>query len=90
MDFLLPAYELVLEVKRVRSREHAKRIGDELIVDVEHYRTHPRCKRLWCVIYDPLLLLQNPEGLADDLRGTRSGSDGSAVSVEVSIFGAAI
>lgn len=90
MDFLLPAYDLVLEVKRVRSREHSRRIGDELIVDIEHYRAHPRCKRLWCVIYDPQHYLQNPEGLASDLRGLRSGSDGASVAVEVVVFGAAI
>ncbi|WP_438910735.1 transposase [Morganella morganii] len=53
MDFLLPAHKLVLETKIVRDRTHAKKIGDELIIDIEHYRRHPDCLNLWCVIYDP-------------------------------------
>lgn len=42
MDFLLPAHGLVIELKFVRDRTHAKRIGDELIIDIEHYRVHPQ------------------------------------------------
>jgi len=63
MDFLLPAHGLVIELKFVRDRTHAKRIGDELIIDIEHYRVHPQCKTLWCVVYDPDNLLTNAEGL---------------------------
>lgn len=77
MDFLLPAHCLVLEVKRVRDRIHSKRIGEELIVDIEHYRKHPKCGRLWCVIYDPLQLIANPAGMIADLEGERIRNDGS-------------
>lgn len=79
MDFLLPAHELVIETKIVRDRSHAKRIGDELIIDIEHYRRHPDCKRLWCVIYDPDRLITNAEGLKGDLEGMRSSKDGQVV-----------
>ena len=76
MDFLLPAHGLVIELKFVRDRTHAKRIGDELIIDIEHYRVHPQCKILWCVVYDPEHLLTNAEGLRTDLEGKRSIKDG--------------
>lgn len=79
MDFLLPTHALVIETKIVRDRGHAKRIGDELIIDIEHYRRHPECKRLWCVIYDPDHLITNADGLKVDLEGTRSSKDGQVV-----------
>ena len=49
MDLLLPAHGLVIETKIIRDRVHAKRVGDELIIDIDHYRKHPDCRRLWCV-----------------------------------------
>jgi len=79
MDFLLPAHDLVIELKFVRDRAHAKHIGDELIIDIEHYRTHPKCKTLWCVVYDPDHLLPNAEGLRTDLEGKRSKEDGDLI-----------
>lgn len=87
MDFLLPEHKLVLELKRVRDKTHAAKIGDELIIDIEHYRRHTQCNRLWCVIYDPLYLLSNPAGLTADLEGVRKTPDGE-VSVAVFVFGA--
>jgi hypothetical protein len=79
MDFLLPAHGVVIELKFVRDRSHARRIGDELIIDIEHYQAHPHCKTLWCVVYDPDHLLTNPEGLRTDLKGKRSREDGEVI-----------
>jgi hypothetical protein len=87
MDFLIPEHKLVLELKRVRDKSHASKIGDELIIDIEHYRRHNQCNRLWCVIYDPLHLLSNPAGLSADLEGVRKMPDGE-VTVRVFVFGA--
>ena len=86
MDFLLPAHRLVVETKRVRNKSHAAKVGDELIIDIEHYRRHPDCDRLWCVVYDPLQLISNPFGLVADLQGHRSTPDGS-VHVCIFVFG---
>lgn len=83
MDFLLPAHELVIETKIVRDRSHAKKVGDELIIDIEHYRKHPNCKSLWCVIYDPDQLITNAQGLKADLEGQRSSKEGE---VHVRVF----
>jgi hypothetical protein len=77
MDFLLPEHRLVIELKFVRDRAHASRIGDELIIDVDHYRRHPDCDTLWCVVYDPDHLLLNAEGLKQDLEGPRSTKGGT-------------
>jgi hypothetical protein len=87
MDFLLPMHSLVIETKRVRDRGHATRVGDELIIDIEHYRKHQNADYLWCVIYDPELYISNPKGMINDLEGTRTTPDGN-VTVRVIIVGA--
>jgi hypothetical protein len=85
MDFLLPKHKLVLELKFVRDRAHAKKIGDELIIDIEHYRCHQACDQLWCVLFDPEHLLLNAEGLKSDLEGERITKVGS-VKVRLFVF----
>ena len=82
MDFLLPAHELVIETKCVRDRQHAKGVGDELLLDIGHYAAHPTCKKLWCVVYDPEHLLTNPESLKD-LEGEHKKNNRG---VEVRVF----
>jgi hypothetical protein len=79
MDFLLPEHRLVIELKFVRGGGHAKKIGDELIIDIDHYRRHPECDALWCVIFDPDHLLPNPDGLRSDLEGARTTKDGAVI-----------
>jgi hypothetical protein len=65
----------VIELKFVRDSQHAKKIGNELIIDIEHYRRHPDCSDLWCVVFDPDHLLLNAEGLKTDLEGEKSSKD---------------
>ena len=79
MDFLLAAHKLVIELKFVRDRVHAKKVGDELIVDIAHYGKHPECQILWCIVYDPNEYLTNAGGLRADLSGKRSYQDGELV-----------
>ena len=76
-------HTLVVELKFVRDRVHAKKIGNELIVDIEHYRKHPECQTLWCVVYDPNHYLTNAEGLCSDLSGRSSSQD---VELETKVF----
>ena len=85
MDFLLPAHKIVLETKRVRDSAHAKKVGNELVIDIAHYQCHPECERLWCVVYDPARLIENPAALID-LEGDHSTSKG-IVSLRVFVFG---
>jgi hypothetical protein len=83
MDFLLPKHRAVIELKFVHDGSQAKRIGDELIIDIDHYQRHPDCGYLWCVIFDPDHLLPNAQGLKSDLEGQRKTKDGS---VRVTVF----
>lgn len=87
MDFLLPAHNLVIETKRVRDKAHASKVGDELIIDIEHYRKHQKANHLWCVIYDPDLYISNPKGMINDLEGQRSTPEGN-INVKVIVVGA--
>jgi hypothetical protein len=77
MDFLLPEYSLVIETKIVRDKKHGKTIGEELILDIDHYRSHPECRILWCVIYDPSHYIQNASGLVHDLEGESKNTKGT-------------
>jgi hypothetical protein len=73
MDFMLPKYSIVCEIKIVRDKKHGTKIGDELIIDIAHYRVHPNCRQLWAVIYDPQGYIANPSGLIADLEAKSSG-----------------
>ena len=44
--FSFRSIKLCLELKFVRDRNHTKKIGDELIVDTNHYQKHPECSHL--------------------------------------------
>ena len=68
MDFLLKKERLVIEVKKTRSGLSDKELGDQLIVDVERYKTHPDCEKLVCFIYDPEGRIGNPDGMMKDLK----------------------
>jgi hypothetical protein len=83
MDFLLIKHKVVIELKFVRDGNHAKKIGDELIIDINHYQCHPGCSQLWCVVFDQDHLLPNAGGLKTDLEGRRSTKDGE---VEVRVL----
>jgi hypothetical protein len=39
----------------------------ELTVDKAHYRGHPSCRALICVVYDPEHRLDNPGAIESDL-----------------------
>jgi hypothetical protein len=68
MDFLLKAEQIVIETKMARPGRDAKKISDELIVDVARYKEHPDCRMLVCYVYDPEKVITNPRGVESDLR----------------------
>jgi len=80
MDFLLKNEAIVIEVKKTRKGLTDKEIGEQLIIDIERYKSHPTCKQLVCFIYDPEELLKNPKGLQNDLN---RDADGLAVKVVI-------
>lgn len=68
MDFLLKNESIVIEVKKTRERLSDKEIGEQLILDVVHYKNHPNCNQLLCFVYDPENRVKNPRGLENDLN----------------------
>ena len=72
MDFLLKSEQLVIETKMARAGHTAKKLGDELLIDIARYQQHPDCRTLVCFVYDPLGLVANPRGVERDL-GRQAG-----------------
>lgn len=68
VDFLLKNEEIVIEVKKTRASMKDKDLGDQLIVDIAKYKTHPNCKKLICFVYDPEGRIGNPVGMINDLE----------------------
>jgi len=78
VDFLLKQEKIVIEVKKQREGLGVKEIGEQLIIDIARYKTHPDCRHLLCFVYDPEHHLVNPRGLENDLS-----SSGDAMNVTV-------
>lgn len=75
IDFLISDEELAIEVKKTRAGLKDKSIGEQLIIDTGRYSAHPKCKKLICFVYDPELLIKNPEGIENDLSKSSNGID---------------
>jgi len=71
IDVIVPEAHAVVEVKFVRDSAHAKRVSDELKIDIESYHSHPDCQQLFAMIYDPGGFIVDPEPLITDLSGYR-------------------
>jgi len=67
MDFLLKDEKLVIEIKKASNKLKDKKIGEQLISDIAHYREHPDCRTLVCFIYDPEGIIGNPGAIRKDL-----------------------
>ena len=72
-DFLLKQEKIVIETKKTRKNLDAKKVADELIIDIERYKKHPDCKTLICFVYDPEERIKNPRGLENDLTHETDG-----------------
>jgi len=68
VDFLLKEQCIIIEVKKTRESLKVKQVGDELLIDIQRYQSHPDCKRLICFVYDPDEWIENPKGLEKDLN----------------------
>jgi hypothetical protein len=72
-DFLLKQEQIVIEIKKTRKDLGARQIGEQLIIDIKRYRSHPDCKSLICFVYDPEGRIANPRGIENDLTGEHEG-----------------
>ncbi|NEQ45854.1 MAG: hypothetical protein F6K00_20845 [Leptolyngbya sp. SIOISBB] len=68
VDFLLPQKKIVVELKKTRKGLAAKEVGNQLLIDIARYKSHPDCKNLICFVYDPEGKIGNPKGLENDLN----------------------
>lgn len=73
IDFVLKAEKIVIETKMTRKGLDNKKVGEELIVDIDRYRAHPDCGALVALIFDPGRRLQNRRALENDLSGSKDG-----------------
>jgi hypothetical protein len=73
IDFILKAARIAVEVKMTRANLGAGKIGEQLIVDIERYRSHPECDALVALVYDPDRYITNRRSLETDLSGERDG-----------------
>lgn len=68
VDFLLKEEKMVIEVKKTRNTMKDKDLGEQLIIDIAKYKSHPDCKNLVCFVYDPEGRIVNPDGIIKDLE----------------------
>ncbi|MCH7647395.1 MAG: hypothetical protein IIA83_02145 [Thaumarchaeota archaeon] len=61
-DFFIPKHEIMIECKIKTSTHIDNKIKDELILDKEQYKKSPKCKLMYCLIYDPHGEIKNPRG----------------------------
>src|SRR5208337_5465051 len=45
VDFACVDYNIFIELKYIRDIVHSKKIGDELVIDIAHYRKHQNCNK---------------------------------------------
>lgn len=81
VDFLLPQEKVVVEIKKTRKGLSAKEVGEQLIIDIQRYKSHPDCSVLVCFVYDPEGRIANPRGIENDLTQVTDGME-----VEVLIY----
>lgn len=74
-DFLLPEVNTIVEIKKTRANLSTKQLGEQLIIDIAKYKTHPQCQRLICLVYDPDGYINNPRGIENDLSKSEEGLD---------------
>ena len=67
MDFLLKSEKFVVETKMTRPNLGQKKVAEELTIDKDRYKTHPDCKILVALVYDPAGRCSNPTALESDL-----------------------
>ena len=67
IDFLLKSENIGIEIKKTRETLKDKDLGEQLIIDIERYRSYSGIDTLFCFVFDPDSWLSNPSGLEADL-----------------------
>lgn len=75
LDFLLKNEKIVIETKMTNRNLKDKKIGEQLIIDIKRYQSHPECNTLVCFVYDQGGFLKNPTGLINDISSKHDNLD---------------
>jgi hypothetical protein len=73
VDFLLKSEGIVIEAKMTRPGLGAKEVGEQLIIDIARYKSHPDCRALVAFVYDPDRRIRNRRVLENDLTRKSDG-----------------
>lgn len=68
IDFVFKNEKIVLETKMTSATLRDKELGDQLLIDIGRYETHPSCEILVIFIYDRGDFIKNKSGLINDLE----------------------
>lgn len=68
VDFLLKKEKIIIELKKTRQNLKTKEVGEQLLIDIARYQSHPDCETLICFVYDPEGKIANPAGVEGDLE----------------------
>ena len=74
MDFMLITEQIAIEVKMTRESLDAKKVQEQLIIDIAYYTKHPKCNQLVCFVYDPQTLITNKHAIINDLESLATDS----------------
>ncbi|GCE17278.1 hypothetical protein [Dictyobacter kobayashii] len=83
IDFLIKDENIIVELKKTRKNLKDKEIGNELLIDLSRYSSHPNCKTFMAFVYDPDRYIKNPVGLERDL--SKPGQSSAEMRVKVII-----
>lgn len=72
-DFLVPAHSLAIELKHARASMSSKDLGDQLVVDIANYKSHPSVRIIVALVFDPEGFIINPAGIEADLTVIKDG-----------------
>jgi hypothetical protein len=72
IDFILNEENIGIEIKYADGINPERRIGDELLVDINHYKEDCNCKKLYCFIYNPHGSFNNPQGFIKELEKNKN------------------
>jgi hypothetical protein len=80
-DLFLKNIGTFIKVDRIKRNLKERELTEQLIVDIDYYKSHPHCKKLVCFVYDPEGRISNPGDIESRLTGEH---DSIAVTVVIS------
>ncbi len=72
IDFVFKSEKIVLETKMTSASLRDREVGEQLLIDIARYETHPSCEIFVAFIYDREDFIKNKSGLIDDLESKSS------------------